>query len=387
MHLTYTIYAILPMPYSQSNSSFHPPTAQLHEVDASSPSTYSYDAMQLSEADISSLSFHHYDATPPYETCLAQWTKHLAGLSESVMVPPAAATVTTPLNINGWQTQLMEYPNRLLATFFISGLTQGFRIGFNQLPDMHKSTQRNLDGALQHPEVVDEYLTAEIAQHCVAGPFIKSTVPRAHVSRFGAIPKNHNPNKWRLIVYLSHPTGHSANDGIPKDLCGLTYITTDTAIEHILTTGPGTLLAKIDINNAFQLPPVHPADHHMLAMKWNDQLYIDTCQPFGLRSAPKLFNILADLLSWIIESKKGVSPILHYLDDFLTMGPPSSTTCQENLDIIKEVCMYLGVPLALEKLEGPTQPFTFLGIVLDTSRMKIRLLEDKLSRIHAQLTI
>ena len=67
------------------------------------------------------------------------------------------------------------------------------------------------------------------------------------------------------------------NDGIPKDLCALTYIIIDTAIEHILTTGPGTLLTKIDIKNAFQLLPVHPADHHILAMKWNGQLYIDTC--------------------------------------------------------------------------------------------------------------
>ena len=95
----------------------------------------------------------------------------------------------------------------------------------------------------------------------------------------------------------------SVNDGIPKDLCGLTYITIDIAIKHILTTGPGTLLAKVDIKNAFRLLPVHPADRHMLAMKWNNQVYIDTRLSFGLRSAPKLLNILADLLSWILESK------------------------------------------------------------------------------------
>ena len=63
-----------------------PPTAQLHEADVSSPSTYCYNVMQLSEADISSLSIHHNDAMPPYETWLAQWTKHLAGLSDSIMV-------------------------------------------------------------------------------------------------------------------------------------------------------------------------------------------------------------------------------------------------------------------------------------------------------------
>ena len=211
--------------------------------------------MQLSKANDSSLSIHHYDATPSYETWLAQWTKHLAGLSESVMVPYVAATVTTPFNINGWQTQWMEYPNKLLATFFISGLTQGFWIGFNQLPDMLKSTWRNLDGTLQHPEVVDEYLTAEIAQHRVAGPFIKSTFPRAHVSRLWVIPKNHNPNKWRLIVDLSHPPGHSVNDGIPKDLCGLTYITTDTSIEHILNYWPWHLAHKDRHQECFLTSP------------------------------------------------------------------------------------------------------------------------------------
>ena len=144
-------------------------TAQLHEINISSPSIYSYDAMQLSEADVNSL----HDATPSYETWLAQWTKHLVGLSETVVVPSVAATVTIPLNMNGWQAWLMEYPNRLLVTFFISGLTQGFRIGFNQLPVMLRSARKNLDGALQQPEVVDKYLTAEIAQHCVAGPFMK----------------------------------------------------------------------------------------------------------------------------------------------------------------------------------------------------------------------
>ena len=58
-------------------------------------------------------------------------------------------------------------------------------------------------------------------------------------------------------------------------------------------------MAKVDIKSAFRLIPVHPADRHLLAMKWRDKLYIDGCLPFGLHSIPKLFNIRADLLSWI----------------------------------------------------------------------------------------
>lgn len=321
----------------------------------------------------------------PYEPWLSEWTSHLAGAPEASLVPPEATAVSTPLHPSEWQILLEEHPNKPLTDFFMSGISQGFRIGFNQPSNMLKSARKNLDCACQHPEVVEEYLAEEVAQHRVAGPFHSSTVHKVHISRFGVIPKNHKPNKWRLIVDLSHPTGHSINDGIPKHLCGLTYITVDTAIEHILTSGNGSRLAKIDIRNAFRLLPVHPADRHMLGMSWNNQTYIDTCLPFGLRSAPKLFNILADLLSWILQSK-GVSPLLHYLDDFLTMGPPSSTTCAENLTTIKEVCLQLGIPLAVDKVEGPSTSLTFLGIVLDTERMEARLPEEKLSRIRLQLT-
>ena len=86
----------------------------------------------------------------------------------------------------------------------------------------------------------------------------------------------------------------------------------------------------MDIKSAFHLLPVHPADRHLLAMNWNTHVFIDTCLPFRLRSAPKLFNVLADFLSWILE-QKDVCPLLHYLDYFLLVAPPKSSTCSNNL--------------------------------------------------------
>ena len=108
-------------------------------------------------------------------------------------------------------------------------------------------------------------MAAEITQSHITGPFDKLPNRDAHISQFGVIPKKYS-QKWRLIVGLSHPTGCSINDGIPKDLCSLTYITVDTTINHILTFGPGTLLAKVDIKSAFHLLPYHPADRHFLVM-------------------------------------------------------------------------------------------------------------------------
>ena len=42
-----------------------------------------------------------------------------------------------------------------------------------------------------------------------------------HVSHFGVIPKGHQENKWRLIVDLSAPDGHSINSGIKPELSSL----------------------------------------------------------------------------------------------------------------------------------------------------------------------
>ena len=80
-----------------------------------------------------------------------------------------------------------------------------------------------------------------------------------------------------------------------------------------------------------------------------------------------------------------VAPILHYLDNFLTMGPPQLPTFTNNLTVIKDICSLLGIPLALEKIEGPSQNLTFLGITLDTDSMQARLPEDKLRRIQNQV--
>ena len=203
---------------------------------------------------------------------------------------------------------------------------------------------------------MEDYLQAEVSLRRVAGPFLSSLLPNCQISRFGVIPKNRQPGKWRLIVDLSHPKGKSVNDGIPKHLCSLKYITLEDAVQQILTLGP----------SAFRLLPVHPADRHLLGMKWNGEIYLDSCLPFGLRSAPRLFNILADLLEWILQQER-VSVCLHYLDDFLTVGPPKSPVCQQNLDTIREICEWLGIPLALDKVAGPSLPCHYLRHCSDGS--------------------
>ena len=146
------------------------------------------------------------------------------------------------------------------------------------------------------------------------------------------------------------------------------------------------MLAKIDVKSAFRLLPVHPSDRHLLGLSWNNALYIDTCLPFGLRSTPKLFNLLADLLAWVLE-QVGVETLHCLVDDFLLVGPPASSRCEKNLEEVKSRCDWLGIPLAIEKVTGPTTLLTFLGITLDTVQMEARLPPEKLDRMQKTVAL
>ena len=240
---------------------------------------------------------------------------------------------------------------------------------------------------MEHSEVVTEYITKERTLGRMIGPFRKEAVeflPYLHVNRFGVIPKGHNTGKWRLITDLSYPPGASVDDGIEPDLCSLTY----TTVEHVAGVtagyGRGTLLAKIDIEAAYRLVPVHPQDRPLQAVQWGEAIYFDPMLPFGLRSVPKLFNAVADALEWHVRHQ-GVRQIFHYLDDFIVLGPPDSLQCTESLATLVGACTALGVPIAEHKREGPTPCLTFLGIEVDTQAGELRLPLDKLRRLQRLL--
>ena len=132
-------------------------------------------------------------------------------------------------------------------------------------------------------------------------------------------------------------------------------------------------------------------DWNLLGIYWKSHYYIDTCLPFGLRSAPFLFNQLADAIHWILQNNYEVYYLLHYLDDFLTAGTADSDTCYHNLSTMRSLCQAIGAPIKEEKVEEPTTCLTFLGIVLDTVSMEASISADRktslLTAIHSFCTL
>ena len=65
--------------------------------------------------------------------------------------------------------------------------------------------------------------------------------------------------------------------------------------------------------------------------------------------------------------------VIHYLDDFLVMGAPESDECATALERLLKIFKRLGLPMAMDKLEGPDTRLVFLGFELDTIALGTRL--------------
>ena len=77
------------------------------------------------------------------------------------------------------------------------------------------------------PLAIDDYLHTELAKGRVAGLFSSPLLPYLHISRFWVITKKCQPGKWRLILDLSSPDGHTVNDGIGKGPFTVQYMKMD----------------------------------------------------------------------------------------------------------------------------------------------------------------
>jgi hypothetical protein len=73
----------------------------------------------------------------------------------------------------------------------------------------------------------------------------------------------------------------------------------------------------------------------------------------------------------------------HYLDDFIFSGIENSDQCKALMNYFLSISQELGIPITDEKI--PVTVLTFLGLEIDTEDMAIRILQEKLESIKADL--
>lgn len=173
------------------------------------------------------------------------------------------------------------------------------------------------------------------------------------------VPKK--DGSWRMVSHLSAPEDHSVNDGISWEEVTLRYPSVDTAVAILHQFEPGAYMVKVDLQHAFRQCPVHPSDWPLLGCYWNWRYYVHRRLPFGLRSAPSLFNQIAEVTLWILQNRRGVRHILHYLDDFLAVAG-SKEEAQRILRTVLELLEVLGVGrVVAHQSGGPSSGNNLLG--------------------------
>ena len=232
----------------------------------------------------------------------------------------------------------------------------------------------NHSSANEHPEVIDSTIQSELQKGRIR--HIASLPEYYYCSPIGLVLKKIDgvQTGWRMIFDLSCPTGASVNDGIPPKYGEISYEPLEKAIKLVAKAGRGAVMMKRDLKAAFRHIPVSPVDYWLLIFQWNDKFYADLFLPFGLRTAPRIFNLFSEALHWVFESLLHWD-LTHYLDDFLFVFP-SGTELKDPAKQYEKVLATFGFAPAPEKdMNG--QVVTHLGFELDSNAMEVRLPQNK----------
>ena len=288
----------------------------------------------------------------------------------------------TPVKVEVLAGYLEGYDSTKTA-YLVRGFTDGFMLESEGLQDP-KLDAPNPPLPPHLKAQVQNKLDKEIQAGRIVGPF---KVPPLHGFRVSPIKvaEKKDPGQYRFIHNLSYPYDEdSVNMSIPQDKVTVQYSTVDDAVSHIKAVGRGAYLAKTDIKSAFRIIPVHPSQHHLLGMQWNDAFFYDTTLPMGCSISCNIFEAFSTAIQWIANTKLGIQHMVHVLDDFLIIAP-SQAESQHQLNKFLAFCEECGIPMAPEKTEGPSPSLTFLGITINVPNSLMLLPDDKLQACGSKI--
>ena len=182
----------------------------------------------------------------------------------------------------------------------------------------------------------------------------------------------------RLIHDASRRAGHALNDFAFTNR--FKYQSIQDASELVTR---GCWFAKLDLANAYRCVKIHPSNYKATELKWRfvndnfDTFLIDERLSFGASKSPEVFNILTQAVRAIM-AQKGYKTIVCYLDDFLIVAQ-TYDECIHTLNVLIHLLRQLGFHLNYNKVEGPSQNLTFLGVVLDSINMTLSIPPSKLT--------
>lgn len=293
----------------------------------------------------------------------------------------ARVAIPSALNLHLWRSKLSDYHEEV-CTF----LEFGWPVGYHAtVPPT--STDSNHPSATLHPTHIEKFINTELSHGAMLGPFAAPPfTPWMRCSPLMTRPKKDSGDR-RMIVDLSFPHGEVVNDGINtvnffgKDISySLPTIDLLALLQH---HGRGAFLWKADLARAYRQLRIDPLDTPLLAVKFNNNYYLDLCPSFGCRTSSAACQRDSNALAFIL-AKDGYS-ILAYLDDYASCHA-SLQQAQLGFQKFISTAKDLGLDLALHKCVSPTNVIDWLGYTIDSNEMVISIPNTKMHEFVKECT-
>ena len=287
----------------------------------------------------------------------------------------AQIRIESQLNYAVWEKYLTEYWDQQLCYL----IKYGFPLDFNANNPL-KHERNNHSSATLHSEDIKAYIAEEKQFKAIYGPYKQNPFDNMHSSPFLTREKPGAPHR-RVIVDLSYPQGYSVNDGVTTDVyldtpILLTLPTIDTITQKVKENGKGSLLYKIDLSRAFRHVKIDPKDYNLLGLS-SDDIYFDSCLPFGFKFGSAIFQKLSDAVRYIM-SKFGFQ-VTNYIDDII--GHSVASKAEKSFDTLYNVLTELGFDISYKKVVSPATKVVCLGVEIDTTKFTVSITKDKTEEI------
>ena len=137
-------------------------------------------------------------------------------------------------------------------------------------------------------------------------------------------------------------------------------------------------MTVLDLKDAYYSVPITLEHRTYLKLYFQGQLYCFTCLPNGLSCAPRIFTKLLKPVFATLRSQGHLS--VSYIDDVFLQADTLAKLCT-NIHVTTKLLLNLGfvIHVVMSTFSGTrTQPF--VGYILDTDHMVVRLTDEKINK-------
>lgn len=299
----------------------------------------------------------------------------------------------TPLNLDQFEAELAvrfeavpeDRHDRLRVLLLLDSIRNGVNIGYDGPRDQTLRLPHH-GSASDNPEAVEDYYAKEMAKGRVTRWLDAPPFKHFKAQPIGVVPKTVDGKETgkRIINDLSAGGVEAVNAFIHK--IEVQYGDYEDLVNLIVDAGKGAFLSKFDVKSAFRLLAVRLCDLSLQVVEWKERYAVDLALVFGGRSSPPIWDRVAAALRWILQHNYGISNTVH-VDDYLMVHGSDLQAAMAAYNKALQVCAELGVPISLEKSQGPTTRIVHVGLVWDTAAQTVSVTDARRAELKQQLEV